>query len=201
MLDVMRGELPDLVVGLDEWAVQMMRWHFSEATGAPFWVGMRDSLPFDPLRDITGFDDLRRFGLFDKERLRRASVRDLLPRGFADRPSPARPTGERPEYARRARAPSPSPRTISTCSTPRAPCGRLRRARYRRRQESGRPCRGRLLSGGAGRGRRQAIRSHRERGAGRPAARGRRALGRVRACRKLHADHGARRYVPALAKR
>jgi phenylacetate-coenzyme A ligase PaaK-like adenylate-forming protein len=86
MLEAMRGDLPDLAVGLDEWTVRMMRWHFAGATGAPFWVDMRDSLAFDPLRDIAGFADLRRFGLFDKERLRRASVRDLLPRGFAGRP-------------------------------------------------------------------------------------------------------------------
>jgi phenylacetate-coenzyme A ligase PaaK-like adenylate-forming protein len=86
VLDAMRAELPDLAIGLDEWTVRMMRWHFSYATGAPFWVSMRDTLPFDPLRDITCFADLRRFGLFDKQRLRRTPVRDLLPRGFADRP-------------------------------------------------------------------------------------------------------------------
>jgi len=86
MVGMMQRELPSLTAGLDEWTVKMMRWHFADATGAPFWVSVRDSLPFDPLRDITCFDDLRRFGLFDKERLRRASVRDLLPRGFAGRP-------------------------------------------------------------------------------------------------------------------
>jgi phenylacetate-coenzyme A ligase PaaK-like adenylate-forming protein len=86
MVDAMRAELPDLQFDLDEWTVRMMRWHFSDATGSPFWTKARDSLPFDPLRDIAGFEDLRRFGLFDKERLRQAPVRELLPRGYAGRP-------------------------------------------------------------------------------------------------------------------
>jgi phenylacetate-coenzyme A ligase PaaK-like adenylate-forming protein len=83
---LMRQDLPLLGIGLDEWTRQMMRWHFSDATGTPFWLRQRPALGFDPVRDIRGFADLRRFGVFDKELLRRAPVRDLLPRGFAGRP-------------------------------------------------------------------------------------------------------------------
>jgi phenylacetate-coenzyme A ligase PaaK-like adenylate-forming protein len=82
----MRRDLPLLDVSLDEWTGRMMRWHFGEATGAPFWLRQRRALGFDPLREISGFAELRRFGVFDPELLRQAPVRDLLPRGFAGRP-------------------------------------------------------------------------------------------------------------------
>jgi len=86
MHELMRQDLPLLDVGLDEWTCRMMRWHFSDPTGAPFWLRQRPALGFDPLRDVSGFADLRRFGVFDTELLRQAPVRDLLPRGFAGRP-------------------------------------------------------------------------------------------------------------------
>jgi phenylacetate-coenzyme A ligase PaaK-like adenylate-forming protein len=86
MLDAMRADLPQLDLGLDEWTRWMMRWHFSEATGASFWLEYRDALGFDPLSDVETYADLRKFGPFDKARLRRAAVRDLLPRGYVGRP-------------------------------------------------------------------------------------------------------------------
>ncbi|MFI9721893.1 hypothetical protein ACIHFE_19905 [Streptomyces sp. NPDC052396] len=84
--EVLRRRVPELGVGLDEWTRRMMRWHFSPGTGSPFWVSRRSSLGFDPIGDINGFADLALFGLFDKEELRAASARDLLPRGYRDRP-------------------------------------------------------------------------------------------------------------------
>ncbi|MEV5319278.1 hypothetical protein AB0K92_16775 [Streptomyces sp. NPDC052687] len=84
--DVMRERVPHLAVDLDTWTRRMMQWHFSSETGSPFWLSRRDTLGFDPLRDVHGFADLRLFGLFDKARLRAARARDLIPRGFSDRP-------------------------------------------------------------------------------------------------------------------
>jgi phenylacetate-coenzyme A ligase PaaK-like adenylate-forming protein len=86
LLDTMRERVPLLRHSLDEWTVRMMRWHFGEKTGSPFWLERRRALPFDPLTDVTDFASLRLFGLFDKADLRAASVRDLLPQGFAGRP-------------------------------------------------------------------------------------------------------------------
>ncbi|WP_016907285.1 hypothetical protein [Streptomyces xiaopingdaonensis] len=82
----LRRRVPELGVALDEWTRRMMRWHFDPATGSPFWVARRDRLGFDPVHDLTGFADLHRFGLFDKEELRGARVADLRPRGYRDRP-------------------------------------------------------------------------------------------------------------------
>ncbi|GGV59000.1 hypothetical protein GCM10010294_06640 [Streptomyces griseoloalbus] len=83
---VMRERVPELTVDLDAWTRRMMRWHFSPETGSPFWVSRRDALGFDPLRDVDGFAALRLFGLFDKTGLRTARARDLIPRGYRDRP-------------------------------------------------------------------------------------------------------------------
>ncbi len=85
MLSAMQAEVPELGIGLDEWTRRMMSWHFGAATGSSFWLDHRTALGFDPLRDVEGFADLRKFGPFDKARLRQAPVRDLLPRGFAGR--------------------------------------------------------------------------------------------------------------------
>ncbi|ONH35210.1 hypothetical protein [Protofrankia sp. BMG5.30] len=84
--DLMAERLPALRHGLDEWTLRMIHWHFSEETGSPFWLRRRATLPFDPLRDITGFDALALFGFFDKNELRAARPRDLLPRGLRHRP-------------------------------------------------------------------------------------------------------------------
>jgi phenylacetate-coenzyme A ligase PaaK-like adenylate-forming protein len=82
----MRERVPELTVGLDAWTRRMMRWHFSPETGSPFWLTRRGSLGFDPLKDVDGFAALQLFGLFDKAELRAAHARELLPRGYHDRP-------------------------------------------------------------------------------------------------------------------
>lgn len=86
LFEAMRERVPQLRYSLDEWTVRMMRWHFDERTGSPFWLARRRTLPFDPINDVTDFASLRLFGLFDKAELRAARVRDLLPKGFAGRP-------------------------------------------------------------------------------------------------------------------
>ncbi|QIJ63531.1 long-chain fatty acid--CoA ligase [Streptomyces sp. JB150] len=60
-------------------------WHFGEDTGSPFWLAKRPALGFDPLTEVHGLADLTRFPDVSAE-LRRVPVRDLIPRGLADRP-------------------------------------------------------------------------------------------------------------------
>ncbi|MER7282817.1 AMP-binding protein [Dactylosporangium sp. NPDC000244] len=69
----------------DEYLRAMLRWHFSPATGSPFWLERAGSLGFDPIADIAGFDDLGRFPNVAGE-LRTARVEDLIPRGYGPRP-------------------------------------------------------------------------------------------------------------------
>jgi phenylacetate-coenzyme A ligase PaaK-like adenylate-forming protein len=71
---------------LDAHVRDIVRWHFDSATGCPFWLERAQQFDFDPLRDINGFDDLRRFGLFQDEWLRGGPVRRWVPQAYADKP-------------------------------------------------------------------------------------------------------------------
>jgi acyl-coenzyme A synthetase/AMP-(fatty) acid ligase len=63
---------------------KLVSWHFAPATGSPFWLAKRDSLDFDPLRDVREAADLRLFPDVSAE-LRTVPVQQLVPRGLADR--------------------------------------------------------------------------------------------------------------------
>jgi hypothetical protein len=71
---------------LDAWVREVVAWHFDPATGCPFWLERAKTLGWDPRAEIRGFQDLRRFGLFEDEWLRGGPVRRWVPRGFADKP-------------------------------------------------------------------------------------------------------------------
>ncbi|MER5868438.1 phenazine antibiotic biosynthesis protein [Streptomyces sp. NPDC002044] len=65
----------------EEYLRTAMRWHFGEDTGSAFWLGRADRLDFDPIADVRGFDDLKRFPNIVDE-LRTVPVEDLIPRGY-----------------------------------------------------------------------------------------------------------------------
>jgi hypothetical protein len=71
---------------LDAWVREVVNWHFDPATGCDFWLERVKTLGWDPRREITGFADLTRFGLFEDEWLRGGPVRRWVPRGLGDRP-------------------------------------------------------------------------------------------------------------------
>jgi len=71
---------------LDEHVRDIVRWHFSEETGCSFWLDFRKRLDFDPLADVQGFDDLKRFPPFEDEWLRGGPVRRWIPAPYPDRP-------------------------------------------------------------------------------------------------------------------
>jgi phenylacetate-coenzyme A ligase PaaK-like adenylate-forming protein len=58
-----------------------MKWHFGQDTGSAFWLRAAANLDFDPLVDVTTFEDLRRFPSLVNE-LRDVAVEDLIPRGY-----------------------------------------------------------------------------------------------------------------------
>ncbi|MFK0255539.1 phenazine antibiotic biosynthesis protein [Streptomyces sp. NPDC090445] len=69
----------------DEFLRAALRWHFSPETGSPFWLERAGTLGFDPLTDIGGFGDLKRFPNLANE-LRDVRAEDLIPRGYGARP-------------------------------------------------------------------------------------------------------------------
>jgi phenylacetate-coenzyme A ligase PaaK-like adenylate-forming protein len=81
ILDLSHDANPDP----DEFIRAAMRWHFSPETGSPFWLRRAGSLEFDPRADIRTFADLSLFPNVAAE-LRDVRTRDLIPRGYGDRP-------------------------------------------------------------------------------------------------------------------
>jgi phenylacetate-coenzyme A ligase PaaK-like adenylate-forming protein len=71
---------------LDAHVRETVAWHFSPQTGTPFWLERAKSLGFDPLKDVKGFDDLRRFGLFEDEWLRGGPLQRWIPKGLKGKP-------------------------------------------------------------------------------------------------------------------
>jgi hypothetical protein len=69
------------VADLNEHVRNIVRWHFSEETGSPFWLKMAKSLPFNPLTDIQTFDDLARFPVVVPT-WRSTPTSELVPRGI-----------------------------------------------------------------------------------------------------------------------
>jgi phenylacetate-coenzyme A ligase PaaK-like adenylate-forming protein len=71
---------------LDQHAYETVQWHFHPSTGCPFWLERAGQLKFDPLKEVKGFADLAKFGLFEDEWLRGGPVRRWVPKGLADKP-------------------------------------------------------------------------------------------------------------------
>ncbi|GBG38316.1 phenylacetate--CoA ligase family protein [Mycobacterium montefiorense] len=70
----------------DEYLRAAMAWHFGPKTGSTFWLRKVADLDFDPLTDISTFEDLRRFPNVVSE-LRDVPIPDLIPRGYGS-PAP-----------------------------------------------------------------------------------------------------------------
>jgi phenylacetate-coenzyme A ligase PaaK-like adenylate-forming protein len=71
---------------LNAHAYEMVQWHFHPSTGCPFWLEKARSLKFDPLKEVRGFEDLKKFGLFEDEWLRGGPVRRWVPKAYAEKP-------------------------------------------------------------------------------------------------------------------
>ena len=71
---------------LDAHVREIVGWHFSPETGSPFWLDYASKLGWDPLKEIHGFDDLKRLGEFQDEWLRGGPVQRWIPRGLAGQP-------------------------------------------------------------------------------------------------------------------
>ncbi|MHB8062817.1 MAG: hypothetical protein ACYDG2_09325 [Ruminiclostridium sp.] len=66
---------------LNEHTKQIIKWHFNEYTGSSFWLEKAEKLPFDPLKDIQCYEDLRHFPDFSDE-LRDIDIQKLVPKGY-----------------------------------------------------------------------------------------------------------------------
>lgn len=64
----------------------MVEWHFNPATGCPFWLDFAATLNWDPRKEVTCFEDLKKFPAFQDEWLRGGPVRRWAPKGLAGKP-------------------------------------------------------------------------------------------------------------------
>lgn len=70
---------------LDAQVREVIGWHFSPQTGTPFWLNKAKEYKFDPLKDVTCYEDLKLFGHFEDDWLRGGPVRRWVPKGLADK--------------------------------------------------------------------------------------------------------------------
>jgi phenylacetate-coenzyme A ligase PaaK-like adenylate-forming protein len=71
---------------LDQHVREVVQWHFSPETGTPFWLEKAKSFKFNPLKDVQGFDDLKRFGHFEDDWLRGGPIRRWVPKAYQNKP-------------------------------------------------------------------------------------------------------------------
>jgi phenylacetate-coenzyme A ligase PaaK-like adenylate-forming protein len=71
---------------LDAHVREIVRWHFSPETGAPFWLDWAKRAGWNPAVEIAGYADLRRFPHFEDEWLRDEPNERWIPRPYQGRP-------------------------------------------------------------------------------------------------------------------
>lgn len=92
-LDVTTTAIDDARTRLDAWVRELMQWHFSPETGAPFWLEFAKQAGWDPRKEVTSYADLDKFGNFQDEWLREGAIRRWVPRGFEGQPVSVFETG------------------------------------------------------------------------------------------------------------
>ena len=70
---------------LDGHTFKIVQWHFHESTGCPFWLEKKVEFQFDPLTEVQGYDDLKKFPAFEDEWLRGGPVRRWVPQALAQK--------------------------------------------------------------------------------------------------------------------
>ena len=78
---------------LDAHAYETVQWHFHDSTGCPFWLERKAELNFDPLTEVKGYEDIKKFPLFEDEWLRGGPVRRWVPKALEDKPTYVFETG------------------------------------------------------------------------------------------------------------
>jgi hypothetical protein len=71
---------------LDAHVREIVGWHFSPETGAPFWLEWAKTSGWDPAAEVRGAADLVRFPHFQDEWLRDEPNERWIPRAYAGRP-------------------------------------------------------------------------------------------------------------------
>ena len=72
---------------LDSHVAEIIKWHFSPETGCPFWLDWAKEQNWNPLEEVSNFDDLcQKFPNFQDEWLRDLPNDVWVPKAYANRP-------------------------------------------------------------------------------------------------------------------
>ncbi len=71
---------------LDSHLRDIIAWHFTPATGCPFWLDWAAKAGWDPREKVQTFADINLFPHFQDEWLREEQNERFVPKGFGDRP-------------------------------------------------------------------------------------------------------------------
>lgn len=78
---------------LDAHVRESVEWHFNPETGCDYWLEKAKTLDFDPRKEITCFEDVKKFPLFEDDDLRGGPVERWLPKGLKGKPAYVFETG------------------------------------------------------------------------------------------------------------
>ena len=71
---------------LDRHVAEIVQWHFSPETGAPYWLDWANAQGWNPAREIRTYEDLRRFPLFPEDVLVTEPQERWIPRAYQGKP-------------------------------------------------------------------------------------------------------------------
>jgi hypothetical protein len=72
---------------LDGQVRETVEWHFNPKTGCPFWLDYAAKLDWESRKEISCFEDLRKFPIFEDDWLRGGPMERWLPKGQAGKAS------------------------------------------------------------------------------------------------------------------
>jgi phenylacetate-coenzyme A ligase PaaK-like adenylate-forming protein len=71
---------------LDAHVREIIAWHFSPETGCPFWLDWKAAAGWDPIAEVHGYADLKKFPHFQDEWLRDEQNERWIPQAYQGRP-------------------------------------------------------------------------------------------------------------------
>lgn len=78
---------------LDAHFLEMVKWHFSPETGAPYWLEWAEKAGWNPIKELKSFDDVVRFPHFDDSTLVKDPHEKWIPKAYEGKPHKVFETG------------------------------------------------------------------------------------------------------------
>ena len=106
---------------LDKHLHEIIKWHFSDNTGCPFWLRWKSEAGWDPVKEIKTIDDIKKFPHFQDEWLRDGPLDKWVPQEYKGKPYRVFETGGTTGMPKGAMLESCMPETSMTVLQPEGP--------------------------------------------------------------------------------